>query len=80
MGDTSPSYLLWEPERPSGVPSRPPALRRLGVGPPIEYDNRLPSKTAPYTAKNVARSAPMPNPSVVPVMKSSIVPMPLCGR
>ncbi len=35
VGDTSPSYLLWEPERPCGSPNRP-ATVRPATGPPIE--------------------------------------------
>ncbi len=57
MGDVSVSYLLWEPDMPCGVPSRP---RRLPSrfcpeaavgGPPIDQPgvrlNGLPSMTVP---------------------------------
>ena len=51
VGEVSVSYLLWEPEIPFGVPVSPRRLLSgnptLGVGPPIDHDRRLPSKTAP---------------------------------
>lgn len=46
----------------------------------MDHEVPSPSRPAPRTARKIASAAPMPTPSVVALMKSVMVPYPLCGR